>query len=56
MSITFIRGDTRANGKQPSFTGLMAAYFMGADESDHYNVTPPRVQPGDMILHARRTL
>ena len=23
---------------------------MGADESDHYNVMPPRVEPGDVIL------
>ncbi|MFL6416235.1 MAG: hypothetical protein ACJ74Y_11285 [Bryobacteraceae bacterium] len=36
--------------QQPAFTGLMAGYFMGADESDHYNVMPPRVQPGDVIL------
>jgi hypothetical protein len=36
--------------QEPSFTGLLAAYYMGADESDHYNVTPPRVQPGDTIL------
>lgn len=32
------------------FTGLLAAYYMGADESDHNNVFPPRVQPGDTIL------
>ena len=36
--------------QEPSFTGLMAAYYMGADESDHNNVMPPRVQPGDTIL------
>ncbi len=36
--------------QQPAFTGLMAAYYMGADESDHSNVSPPRVQPGDIIL------
>jgi len=36
--------------QQPSFTGLLAAYYMGADESDHSNVFPPRVQPGDVIL------
>ncbi len=36
--------------QQPAFTGLMAAYYLGADESDHYNVMPPRVQPGDIIL------
>ena len=32
------------------FIGLLAAYFIGADESDHSNVFPPRVKPGDIIL------
>jgi hypothetical protein len=32
------------------FIGLLAAYYMGADESDHSNVFPPRVKPGDVIL------
>jgi len=32
------------------FIGLLAAYYMGADESDHNNVFPPRVRPGDTIL------
>ncbi|MBV9549112.1 MAG: hypothetical protein JO256_05495 [Alphaproteobacteria bacterium] len=32
------------------FTGLLAAYYMGADESDHSNVFAPRVRPGDVIL------
>src|SRR5579862_9186705 len=36
--------------QEPSFIGLLAAYYMGADESDHSNAAPPRVQPGDMIL------
>lgn len=36
--------------QEPAFTGIMAAYYMGADESDHSNVMPPRVQPGDVIL------
>jgi len=36
--------------QEPSFTGLLAAYYMGADESDHANVMPARVQPGDVIL------
>ena len=36
--------------REPAFTGLLAAYYMGADESDHSNVMPPRVQPGDIIL------
>ncbi len=36
--------------QEPAFTGLLAAYYMGSDESDHYNVMPPRVHPGDTIL------
>ncbi len=32
------------------FIGLLAAYYLGADESDHNNVFPPRVKPGDVIL------
>ena len=32
------------------FIGLLAAYYMGADESDHNNVFPPRVVAGDTIL------
>ncbi len=32
------------------FIGLLAAYYIGADESDHHNVFPPRVKPGDVIL------
>ncbi len=36
--------------QQPAFTGLLAAYYMGSDESDHSYVMPPRVQPGDVIL------
>jgi hypothetical protein len=36
--------------QEPSFTGLMAAYYLGSDQSDHSNAFPPRVQPGDMIL------
>ncbi len=36
--------------EEPAFTGLLAAYYMGADESDHNNVMPARVEPGDIIL------
>ncbi len=36
--------------QEPSFTGLLAAYYMGSDQSDHANVLPPRVRPGDIIL------
>ena len=35
---------------QPAFTGLLAAYYMGSDQSDHANALPPRVRPGDTIL------
>ncbi len=34
----------------PAFTGLLAAYYMGSDQSDHSNAFPPRVKPGDVIL------
>jgi hypothetical protein len=40
----------RGTKQEPSFTGLMAAYYMGSDHSDHSNAFPPRVQPGDIIL------
>lgn len=36
--------------EQPAFTGLLAAYYMGSDQSDHSREMPPRVQPGDTIL------
>jgi hypothetical protein len=36
--------------KANEFIGLLAAYYEGADESDHNNVFPPRVKPGDIIL------
>ena len=36
--------------QEPGFTGLLAAYYMGSDQSDHSNTLPPRVQPGDIIL------
>ncbi len=36
--------------QEPAFTGLLAAYYMGSDHSDHSNAFPPRVQPGDIIL------
>ena len=35
---------------EPSFTGLMAAYYMGAAHFDYQNAYPPRVRPGDTIL------
>ena len=36
--------------QEPAFTGLLAAYYMGSDQSDHSNVLSSRVQPGDIIL------
>jgi hypothetical protein len=40
------------NGKkeEPSFTGLMGAYYTGSAGSDYFNSYPPRVEPGDTIL------
>jgi hypothetical protein len=40
----------KAAKQEPSFTGIMAAYYLGSDQSDHSNAFPPRVQPGDIIL------
>jgi hypothetical protein len=36
--------------QEPSFTGLLAAYYMGSSGADYFNSYPPRVQPGDTIL------
>jgi len=36
--------------QEPSFDSLMAAYYQGAEESDHSIAAPVRVQPGDIIL------
>ncbi len=36
--------------QEPAFYSLMAAYYLGADESDHSIAYPPRVEPGDTIL------
>jgi hypothetical protein len=36
--------------EQPAFTGLLSAYYTGMSNTDHYNVYPPRVEPGDTIL------
>jgi hypothetical protein len=36
--------------QQPAFTGLLAAYYKSSSQSDHANVFPPRVRPGDTIL------
>jgi hypothetical protein len=42
--------DYKGEKQQPAFTGLMAAYNIGASHSDNFNTYPPRVQPGDVIL------
>jgi hypothetical protein len=42
--------DYKGTKQQPAFTGLLAAYFRGSDQSDHSRAMPPRVQPGDTIL------
>ena len=36
--------------QEPSFVGLLAAYYTGSNHSDHANAFAPRVQPGDIIL------
>jgi hypothetical protein len=36
--------------QEPAFTGLLAAYYMGSDQSDHSNASQPRVKAGDIIL------
>jgi hypothetical protein len=36
--------------QEPSFTGLLAAYYTGSSHSDNFNTYPARVQPGDTIL------
>jgi len=36
--------------QEPAFTGLLGAYFMGANGSDNFNSYSARVQPGDVIL------
>ncbi|HEX4135832.1 MAG TPA: hypothetical protein VHY84_14555 [Bryobacteraceae bacterium] len=42
--------DSKGTRQQPAFSGLLAAYYLTADQSDHSNVSAPRVQPGDTIL------
>ena len=36
--------------QQPAFTGLLAAYYLGSDQSDHSRASAPRVHAGDTIL------
>jgi hypothetical protein len=42
--------DYKGPKQQPAYTGLLAAYYLGSDHSDHSRTMPPRVQPGDTIL------
>jgi hypothetical protein len=42
--------DYKGPRQQPAFTGLLAAYYLGSDQSDHSREMPPRVHPGDTIL------
>jgi len=35
---------------EPSFTGLLQAYYTNSVGGDWYNAFPPRVKPGDIIL------
>ncbi len=42
--------DYKGTRQQPAFTGLLAAYYLGSDQSDHSREMPPRVHPGDTIL------
>jgi hypothetical protein len=41
---------SRGPKQDPAFTGLLSAYYMGSDQSDHSNASQPRVQAGDTIL------
>ncbi|MBN2318750.1 MAG: hypothetical protein JXR49_06725 [Acidobacteria bacterium] len=36
--------------QEPSFTGLLAAFYTRANGADWFNAYPPRVQPGDTIM------
>src|ERR1019366_9046787 len=36
--------------QEPSFKGLLGAYYMRESNSDNSNAAAPRVQPGDTIL------
>lgn len=36
--------------QEPSFKGLLPAYYQGSVGGDWYNAFPPRVKPGDIIL------
>jgi len=36
--------------QQPAFNGLLAAFNLGASQSDWFNAYLPRVRPGDVIL------
>jgi hypothetical protein len=40
----------KGSRQEPSFDGLLAAYYEGSIGGDWYNVYKPRVRPGDIIL------
>ncbi len=42
--------DYKGTKQEPAFVNLIAAYYTGWCEADWWNVAPPRVQPGDIIL------
>ena len=42
--------DYKGTKQEPAFTGLLAAYNMGANGADWVNTFLPRVKPGDVIL------
>ena len=42
--------DYTGSKEEPSFPNLMYAYYTAWAEADWWNVSPPRVQPGDTIL------
>jgi len=42
--------DYKGQKQQPSFTGLLDAYYLGAFDAAYWNGYPPRVQAGDIIL------
>jgi hypothetical protein len=42
--------DWKGPKQEPSFTGLLAAYYIGAFDADYWDGYPPRVRPGDTIL------
>jgi hypothetical protein len=42
--------DWKGPKEEPSFKGLLDAYYVGAFDADYWDGYPPRVRPGDVIL------